>query len=51
MGTQQIAVKGGGGLKHGIMVRENDFWSGESQGISFQTKSGHPGVDIDNVIN
>ena len=24
------------------MSRENEFWSVKSQGISFQTKSGHP---------
>ena len=26
------------------MDRENKFWSGKSQGISFQTKSGHPAM-------
>ena len=37
------AVRGGGGVEHAVKWSgKNDFWSGKSQGISFQTKSGHP---------
>ena len=29
------------------MSGKNEFWSGKSQGILFQTKSGHPGRVLD----
>ena len=30
-------------VEPGKMSGKNEFWSGKSQGILFQTKSGHPG--------
>ena len=44
MRAYQTAGRGGGGM-HESAVRlsgKNEFWSVKSQGISFQTKSGHP---------
>ena len=44
MGVYQAA--GSRGCVHESTVKwsgKNEFWSGKSQGISFQTKSGHPG--------
>ena len=39
----QAAVRGGGVRESAVKWSgKNEFWSGKSQGISFQTKSGHP---------
>ena len=38
-----MAVRGGGGRERVVKWSgKNEFLSGKSQGISFQTKSGHP---------
>ena len=43
MGAYQKAGRGGGVRESAVKWSgKNEFWSGKSQGISFQTKSGHP---------
>ena len=43
MRAYQTAGRGGGVRENVVKWSgKNEFWSGKSQGISFQTKSGHP---------
>ena len=46
MWTYQTAGRGGGMRESAVKWSgKNEFWSVKSQGISFQTKSGHPVYD------
>ena len=45
MRAYQVAGRGGGVHESAVKLSgKNEFWSVKSQGISFQTKSGHPEV-------